>query len=116
MYFHLHKYKLESNEYNGHKHKITGTSDNMIGIEMFHIHTFFGISSYNGHSHYYTGFTGLPIKTKYGHVHKIEGVLDVNSMHEHEFKSYTEEEIEYTHSNKLYNAHVWFNYKLKHQI
>ncbi|WP_010252548.1 YmaF family protein [Acetivibrio cellulolyticus] len=106
MNSHLHKYKFESRAFSGHKHKITGITDSMIGIEVFHIHTFFGISSYNGHSHYYTGFTGLPIKTENGHIHKIEGELDLNSMHDHVFKNYTEEEIEYLSSRKLYNAHV----------
>lgn len=106
MYSHIHKYKLESKAFNGHIHRISGISDTMIGIETFHIHTFFGISSYNGHSHYYTGYTGLPIKTENGHIHKIEGELDVNSEHSHIFKNYTDEEVEYIGTNKLYNSHV----------
>ncbi len=106
MYSHIHKYKLESKTFNGHIHRIVGTSDTMIGIETFHIHTFFGISSYNGHSHYYTGYTGLPIKTENGHIHKIEGELDINSEHSHIFKSYTDEEVEYIGTRKLYNSHV----------
>ncbi len=106
MYSHLHKYKFESKTFKGHKHKITGISDNMIGIEVFHIHTFFGVSSYNGHSHYYTGYTGLPIKTDNGHIHKIEGNLDSNFMHGHIFKSYTDEEVEYISTKKLSSAQV----------
>lgn len=106
MYSHLHKYKFESRSFNNHKHRITGITDNMIGIDIFHIHTFFGISSYNGHSHYYTGFTGLPIKTENGHIHKIEGELDINSMHSHVFKNYTDEEVECIATRKLYNSHV----------
>jgi len=48
----------------------------MIGIEAFHIHAYYGISSYNGHTHYFSGFTGLPIKTENGHIHRIEGILE----------------------------------------
>jgi len=49
----------------------------MIGIEAFHIHAYYGISSYNGHTHYFSGFTGLPIKTENGHIHRIEGILEI---------------------------------------
>lgn len=104
MYSHLHKYKFESKTSKGHKHRITGITDNMIGIEVFHIHTFFGVSSYNGHSHYYTGYTGLPIKTDNGHIHKIEGTLDQNFMHSHTFKSFTDEEVSYIFGTSLSNA------------
>lgn len=102
MHSHVHKYKFDSYSSNGHVHRIFGISDTMIGIEAFHIHTFYGISSYNGHSHYYTGYTGLPIKTQNGHIHKIEGELDINSEHTHTFKDYTDEEVEYIGTKKLY--------------
>jgi len=103
MYSHVHKYKLESKNFNGHTHRIFGVSDTMIGIEVFHIHAYFGISSYNNHSHYYTGYTGLPIKTENGHIHKIEGQLDVNAEHSHPFRNYTDEEIEYIGKKELNN-------------
>ncbi|HOQ00242.1 MAG TPA: hypothetical protein PK604_05315 [Acetivibrio clariflavus] len=40
MHSHIHKYKFECNTSNGHIHRMYGISDNMIGIESFHIHTF----------------------------------------------------------------------------
>lgn len=92
---HIHKYKFDSKSSNKHKHRIWGYTDVMIGIDSFHIHTFFGICSYNGHTHYYSGFTGLPIKTENGHIHKIEGKLESNMQHEHFFRSYTDEDVQY---------------------
>jgi len=47
MYPHIHRYKFESKNTNRHNHKIIGYTDNMIGIEAFHIHAYYGISSYN---------------------------------------------------------------------
>lgn len=103
MHSHIHKYKLDSIDFDGHTHRISGSSDIMIGIEYFHIHTFLGTTSYNGHSHYYAGYTGLPIKTENGHIHKIEGELDTTFEHSHIFKSYTDEEIEYIGSKDLHS-------------
>ncbi|HEX3029944.1 MAG TPA: YmaF family protein [Clostridia bacterium] len=95
MNSHIHRYKFESKTLCEHKHRLVGHTEGTIGINIFHIHSFYGISSYNGHTHYFSGFTGLPIKTQNGHVHKIEGVLEQNNRHEHEFSSLTFEEIAY---------------------
>ena len=95
MVSHLHKYKFESRSVQGHNHKIIGCTDVMMGISTFHFHYFSGISSYNNHTHYFSGYTGLPIKTENGHIHRIEGLLECNNQHEHKFKDYTFEEIEY---------------------
>ena len=92
---HLHKYKFDCKPSNGHSHKTFGYTDNMIGINIFHFHYFWGICSYTGHTHYYSGFTGLPVKTENGHIHKIEGILELNSLHEHPFSNYTFEEVGY---------------------
>ncbi|TYQ15450.1 UNVERIFIED_CONTAM: hypothetical protein Cloal_1903 [Acetivibrio alkalicellulosi] len=102
MQTHIHKYKFDSKEHNSHMHKILGYTDYVIGVDSFHIHTFFGISSYKSHTHYFSGFTGLPIKTKHGHIHKMEGKLELNHMHEHVFHNFTEEEVGYT-THKLLN-------------
>lgn len=106
MYPHIHRYKFETKNSNRHKHIILGQTDYMIGIDSFHLHTFFGISSYNGHTHYFSGFTGLPIKTENGHIHKMEGKLELNLLHEHIFRSYTDEEVEYISHGLLNKAYV----------
>ncbi len=106
MYPHVHKYRFESKVTNKHKHRLIGCTDSMIGIDSFHIHTFFGICSYNGHTHYYSGFSSLPIKTEFGHIHKIEGKLETNLMHDHVFRSYTDEEIEYISRTILRKVYI----------
>lgn len=106
MYPHMHKYMFETKSTNKHKHTLLGCTDYMIGIDTFHLHTFYGISSYNGHTHYFSGFTGLPIKTENGHVHKMEGKLEITSLHEHIFRNYTDEDIEYIWRNMLKHAHI----------
>ena len=97
---HMHKYRLDSELSNGHKHKITGYTDRVIGISAFHFHSFYGISSYDNHTHYFSGITGLPIKTENGHIHKMEGLLENNSMHEHAYAGHTYEDVAYN-SGKL---------------
>jgi hypothetical protein len=92
---HLHEYKLDSSVGNGHRHRIRGYTDSMIGINILHFHYFFGVSSYNNHTHYFSGFTGLPVKTENGHIHKIEGILELNNLHEHSLEGYTFEETAY---------------------
>ena len=92
---HLHKLKLESKISNTHKHKISGYTQEMIGIENFHFHFFNGVSSYNNHTHYYSGITGIPIKTENGHIHKIESFLEYSQFHSHDFSGYTFEDKEY---------------------
>jgi len=106
MYPHIHRYKFESKNTNRHNHKIIGYTDNMIGIEAFHIHAYYGISSYNGHTHYFSGFTGLPIKTENGHIHRIEGILESASDHEHVYRNYIDENIEYISHSILKHAYV----------
>jgi hypothetical protein len=103
---HLHKYKFESNLSNEHKHRLTGYSDGMIGINSFHFHFFNGISSYKNHTHYYSGVTGFPIKTENGHKHKIEGFLEVNNMHEHKFSNYTYEDVSYRSDGLRHEAYI----------
>jgi hypothetical protein len=100
MNHHLHKYKFESMMSKDHKHRISGYSEGMIGINSFHFHFFNGISSYKNHTHYYSGITGFSIKTENGHKHKIEGTLEANNMHEHKFSNYTNEDVSY-HSDRL---------------
>lgn len=99
MGFHLHKYKFNCQSSKGHSHRMIGYAGNMIGIGSFHFHFYFGVSSYDNHTHYFSGITGLPVKTENGHIHRMEGVLESNSLHEHEFKGYTFEDISY-HSTK----------------
>ncbi len=106
MYPHIHKYKLDSKTSNKHMHKIYGYTDCMIGIDSFHIHAFLGICSYAGHTHYYTGYTGLPVKTENGHIHKIEGRLETNVLHDHIFRSYTDEEVGYIPKSLASQAYV----------
>lgn len=106
MSTHLHKYKFNSEASNGHRHNIYGRTDYMVGINPFHFHFFYEISSYNGHTHYYSGITSLPVKTVNGHVHKIEGILEFNNHHEHKFSQYTFEDIEYLSQKKSRQAYV----------
>jgi len=106
MYPHMHRFKLESRISNNHKHKMLGYTDNMIGINSFHMHYYYGITSYNGHTHYYSGLTGLPVKTENGHIHKIEGVVEFNNMHDHKYADYTNEDIEYIPGKKTKEAYI----------
>ncbi len=99
---HLHKFKVDSETSNNHVHNLIGCTENMIGINSFHFHHYYGISSYTNHTHYYSGITGYPIKTDNGHIHKLEGFLEFNNTHEHKFCDYTFEDLEYI-SNKLSN-------------
>lgn len=92
---HLHKFKFESKSSKGHKHLLAGYTENMIGINAIHFHMYYGICSYSGHTHYFSGLTGLPVKTENGHVHRIEGILEMNSLHDHNYSSYTFEDVEY---------------------
>ncbi len=92
---HLHEYRFDSVITNGHKHKIKGYTDCMLGINILHFHYFVGVSSYNNHTHYFSGFTSLPVKTDNGHIHKIESILEINSMHDHLLEGFTFEEIAY---------------------
>jgi len=93
---HLHKFNFESGDSAGHKHKIAGYTDNKVGINTFHFHFFYGISSYSSHTHYFSGVTGLPVKTENGHIHKLEGIFEQNNMHNHKFNGYTFEDVAYT--------------------
>ena len=103
---HMHKYKFESELTGDHKHRLTGFTEGMVGINSFHLHYFNGISSYNNHTHYYTGMTGFPIKTKNGHMHRIEGILETNNMHEHKFNSFTQEDVAYYSDGIIHEAYV----------
>lgn len=95
MFSHQHKFRIECEVVNNHKHTILGYTENTIGFNMFHFHHFWGISSYNGHTHYFSGFSGLPIKTENGHIHKLEGILESNNCHEHNFSGHTFEDVQY---------------------
>jgi hypothetical protein len=106
MHPHKHKYKFETKVTNRHKHTILGYTDHMIGIGAFHIHAYYGISSYCGHTHYFSGFTGFPSKTENGHIHKMDCRLESTSHHEHIFRNYTDEDIEYISQKKLHRAYV----------
>lgn len=92
---HMHKYKFDTTESGHHKHTLSGYTDYMLGINNFHIHYYFGISSYLGHTHYYSGITGLPVKTENGHVHKMEGMVETNTLHEHKYSNQTHEDTAY---------------------
>jgi len=96
MNSHMHKYKFDCDTSNGHTHKLIGYAGSMIGIDGFHFHYYYGVTSYNDHTHYFSGITGLPIKTENGHIHRMEGVLESNSLHEHKFSGYTFEDISYS--------------------
>lgn len=93
MKFHLHKYKFNCKSEKGHCHRLIGYAGNMIGVDSFHFHFYYGISSYDNHTHYFSGITGMPVKTENGHIHRMEGILESNNLHEHEFKGYTFEDI-----------------------
>ena len=103
---HLHKFKVECEIEKSHKHRMTGFTENMIGINSFHFHYFYGISSYSNHTHYYSGVSGLPVKTKNGHVHKLEGLFEVNGTHDHKYNDYTFEDIEYIPKKLINEAYV----------
>ncbi|MDP4181222.1 MAG: YmaF family protein [Bacillota bacterium] len=103
---HIHEYKIDSKSTNGHKHKIKGYTDSMLGINSFHIHFFYGVSSYNNHTHYFAGYTGFPIKTSNGHIHKIDDILEPNNMHEHLLTGYTYEDVAYITSHRLKGAFI----------
>lgn len=92
---HSHKFRFECNISNNHKHRLSGYTENMLGVSGLHIHHFYGVSSYNGHTHYYAGISGLPVRTANGHVHKIEGILEFNDLHEHKFCGMTFEDVGY---------------------
>lgn len=98
MGFHKHKYRFECQNISGHNHRLSGYAGNMLGIEAFHLHFYYGISSYRNHTHYFCGITGIPVKTENGHIHRMDGILENNGTHEHEFKGYTCEDISYTSS------------------
>jgi hypothetical protein len=95
MKSHLHKYRFECRNVNGHNHRLVGYAGGMLGIGGFHFHYYYGVSSYRSHTHYFCGLTGMPVKTDNGHVHRMEGILENNDMHEHIYKGYTFEEISY---------------------
>ena len=95
MKFHMHKYKFECKNINGHNHRLSGYAGNMFGVDGFHFHFYYGVSSYTTHTHYFCGITGMPIKTDNGHIHRMSGVLESNSLHEHGYKGYTTEDISY---------------------
>jgi hypothetical protein len=95
MNSHIHHYKIDSKTKKGHKHKIYGYADTMVGTAKFHFHFFYGVSAYADHTHYYSGITGMPFKTSNGHIHKMEGLLESNELHEHLFWGHTFEEISY---------------------
>ncbi len=103
---HLHEYRFDSIIVNGHKHKIKGYTESMLGINILHFHYFVGVSSYNNHTHYFSGYTGLPVRTEKGHIHKIEGLLEINSLHDHLFDGFTFEEIAYIPGKKVREAYI----------
>lgn len=104
MKFHLHRYKFECQITEGHNHRLLGYAGNMLGVGNFHFHIFYGVSSYRNHTHYFYGITGMPIKTESGHVHRMEGILESNSLHEHEFKGFTSEDISYYSTTQAVNV------------
>jgi hypothetical protein len=106
MKTHIHKYKIDSEMERGHKHKIIGYADVMLGVSSLHFHFFSGVSSYCNHTHYFSGFTSFPVKTENGHVHKIETLLDNNDLHEHKIAGFTFEEISYISGNVAKEAYI----------
>ncbi len=92
---HLHKYRFECETVNGHKHILSGYTENVMGISALHVHVYHGVCSSCGHTHHFSGRTGLPVKTRNGHIHKMEGVLEMSDRHEHPYSSYTFEDVEY---------------------
>ena len=95
MEIHLHRFEINSDFFEIHKHKVYGYVRNIFGIQTLHIHFYYGISSCTGHSHSFSGITSAPIKTQNGHIHKISGLLENNKGHEHKFKGYTFEDVSY---------------------
>ena len=106
MYPHVHKYKFESASENNHSHRMSGYTENAIGLLPIHFHYFYGVTSYNNHTHYYSGITGLPIKTENGHIHKLEGIMEVNNAHGHDYINYTLEDVEYISGKKYTKAYI----------
>lgn len=100
MRFHLHKYRFESEMVNGHRHKLFGYAGNMLGLNSFHFHFFYGVCSYDNHTHYFSSMTGMPVKTENGHVHKMEGILESNVKHMHKYEGLTNEDISYFSSKQ----------------
>ncbi|RCX15445.1 YmaF-like protein [Anaerobacterium chartisolvens] len=94
MHYHLHMYKLETNTENGHKHRMCGYTESMLGFNAVHFHYLRGTCSYASHTHYYCAITGLPIKTENGHVHKIEGFVEQGCMHRHSYSGCTNEDTD----------------------
>lgn len=100
MNYHMHKYRFDCRNTDGHNHRLLGYAGNMLGIGSFHFHFYYGISSYRNHTHYFCGITGMPVKTENGHIHRMEGILESNSLHEHEFRGFTLEDISYSSSTQ----------------
>jgi hypothetical protein len=103
---HIHKYRFESKKASEHIHTLEGYTDNMVGINAFHFHFYYGICTYNGHTHYFSGITGVPVKTDFGHIHRMDGAMELNSMHEHEYDSYTFENIGYNVKRSIKVAYI----------
>ena len=95
MKFHMHKYRLECRNVKGHTHRLLGYAGNMLGVDSFHFHFYYGVSSYSNHTHYFCGITGMPVRTESGHIHRMDGILENINLHDHEFKGYTFEDISY---------------------
>jgi hypothetical protein len=91
----MHKYKFECKNVKGHSHRLSGYAGNMLGVDSIHFHFYYGVSSYDNHTHYFCGITGMPIKTENGHIHKMDGMLETYSLHEHEFRGCTFEDVSY---------------------
>lgn len=106
MNSHIHHFKFDSKMKRGHKHRIIGYADTMIGTNKLHFHFFYGVSTYTDHTHYYSGITGIPIKTDNGHIHKMEGILESMHLHEHKFSGHTFEEISYISGKAYSKAYV----------
>jgi len=103
---HAHRYRFDSFEKNGHKHRIMGITGYNIFFCFSHVHFYKGVCSYNGHTHYFSGFSGLPRKTENGHYHQMSGYLVMCDKHEHRYCNFSNENIEYTGDNKELNIAV----------
>jgi len=101
---HHHKYKIDSDISEYHKHTINGYVEMMLGFGLLHFHSFSGICTYTDHTHSFKGTTGLPVKTEAGHLHKIEGYLMLQNDHEHKISGFTSEEFEFTDSEQVHGA------------
>jgi hypothetical protein len=106
MRFHMHRFRFDSEMENGHKHRVHGRAEHMIGLGSIHMHIYYGVSAYNSHTHYLSCITGLPVKTENGHIHKMEGVLEFNNLHEHRYSGYTFEEISYISGKSYGEAYI----------